>query len=95
MQNITRSLTEFSIKAYDVKINDSEQAEIEVVAECNSLATSMTRAQARAELAEATGKKLPKGITIKWTPVTVTTYALPLDKFVEIASVLKIETVEN
>ena len=60
-----------------------------VVAQATALAVSMTKSEARAVLAEAIGSKLPKGLTIKWEPQATYTYAMPLDKFLDQAVVIK------
>lgn len=88
MKNITRTVTEYIISAY--ALADGENGpEVSVVAEATALAVSMTKSEARAALAEAIGEKLPKGLTIKWEPQAVYTYAMPLDKFIENAVVIK------
>lgn len=88
MKNITRTVTVYHITAYDLA--DGENGpEVSVVAQTTSRAVSMTKSEARSALAEATGKKLPKGITIKWEPQEVYTYAMPLDKFLENAVIIK------
>ena len=88
MKNITRTLTDYIITAYDL-VDGEDGPEVSVVAQATSLAVSMTKSEARAALAEATGKKLPKGITIKWEPQAVYTYAMPLDNFLKNAVVIK------
>lgn len=88
MKNITRTVTDYVITAYDLA--DGENGpEVSVVAQATSRAVSMTKSEARAALAEATGKKLPKGLTIKWEPQAVYTYAMPLNQFIENAVVIK------
>lgn len=88
MKNITRTVTDYVITAYDLA--DGENGpEVSVVAQTTSLAVSMTKSEARAALAEAIGEKLPKGLTIKWEPQATFTYAMPLDKFIENAVVIK------
>lgn len=88
MKNITRTVTDYVITAYD--LTDSENGpEVVAVAQTTSRAVSMNKSEARAALAEATGKKLPKGVTIKWEPQAVYTYAMPLNQFIENAVVIK------
>lgn len=88
MKNITRTVTDYVITAYDLA--DGENGpEVSVAAQATSLAVSMTKSEARAALAEAIGEKLPKGLTIKWEPQATFTYAMPLDKFIENAVVIK------
>lgn len=88
MKNITRTVTDYLITAYDL-VDGEDGPEVSVVAHATSPAVSMTKSEARAALAEATGAKLPKGLTIKWEPKAVYTYAMPLDKFIENAVVIK------
>lgn len=89
MQNITRTLTEYEIKAYDLGEDENGVPTVQVVAECNAEGASMTKSLARAELAAATGQAMPKGLTIKWKPVGTITYAMPLDKFLDNAIIIK------
>lgn len=88
MKNITRTVTNYHITAYDL-VDGENGPEVSVVAEATALAVSMTKSDARAALAEAIGEKLPKGLTIKWEPQATFTYAMPLDKFIENAVVIK------
>ena len=88
MKNITRTVTDYIITAYDL-VDGEDGPEVSVVAQATSLAVSMTKSEARAALAEATGAKLPKGLTIKWEPQAVYTYAMPLDEFIKNAVVVK------
>lgn len=88
MKNITRTVTDYIITAYDL-VDGEDGPEVSVVAQATCLAVSMTKSEARAALAEATGEKLPKGLTIKWEPQATFTYAMPLDKFIENAVVIK------
>lgn len=88
MKNITRTVTDYLITAYDLA--DGENGpEVSVVAQTTSRAVSMTKSEARAALAEAIGTKLPKGLTIKWEPQAVYTYAMPFNQFIENAVVIK------
>lgn len=91
MQNITRTLTEYEIKAYDLAEDENGIPAVKVVAECNAEGASMTKSLARAELAAATGQAMPKGLTIKWKPIGTVTYAMPLDKFLDGAIIIKRE----
>ena len=88
MKNITRTVTDYLITAYDL-MDGENGPEVSVVAQATSLAVSMPKSEARAALAEAIGSKLPKGITIKWEPQAVYTYAMPLNQFIENAVVIK------
>jgi len=88
MKNITRTVTDYLITAYDL-VDGENGPDIKIVAQTTALAVSMTKSEARAALAEAIGSKLPKGLTIKWEPQATYTYAMPLDKFLEQAVVIK------
>lgn len=88
MQNVTRTLSQFDIKAYDLGEDEQGNPVAICVAECLAEGTSMTKGEARALLAEAKGEKLPKGLTIKWEPVATRTYAMPLDQFVANAQIM-------
>lgn len=88
MKNITRTVTDYVITAYDL-VDGENGPEVSVVAQTTSRAVSMTKSEARAALTKATGKKLPKGLTINWEPQAVYTYAMPLDQFIENAVVIK------
>ena len=93
MQNITRTFTLYNVRAYDLVENEDGDPGISVIAECQCLNTSMTKSTARAELAQATGNKIPKGVAIKWTPVETVTYAMPMDMFIENAIVVAKEEI--
>lgn len=93
MQNITRTFTLYNVRAYDLVENEDGDPGISVIAECQCLNTSMTKSTARAELAQATGNKIPKGVAIKWTPVETITYAMPMVKFMENAIVVAKEEI--
>ena len=95
MQNITRTLTVFHIKAYDLVEDEEGRPTVQVIAECEAEDASMTKALARAELAAATGEPMPKGITVKWTPIGRITYAMPLERFIDSATVIRNERIES
>lgn len=88
MKNITRTVTKYLITAYDL-VDGENGPEVSAVAQATALAVSMTKSEARAALAMAAGTKLPKGLTIKWEPQATYTYAMPLEKFIENAVVIK------
>lgn len=88
MKNITRTVTDYLITAYDL-VDGENGPEVKIVAQASALAVSLTKSEARAYLAETTGSKLAKGLTIKWEPQATYTYAMPLDKFLEQAVVIK------
>lgn len=91
MQNITRTMTEYEIKAYSVAEDANGVPSLAIIAECQAESASMTKTIARAELAAATGEPLPKGVTVKWRPIGTVTYAMPLDQFLDSAAILKKE----
>ena len=93
MQNITRTFTLYNVRAYDLVENEDGDPGISVIAECQCLNTSMTKSTARAELAQATGNKIPKGVAIKWTPVETVTYAMSMARFIENAVVVAKEEI--
>ena len=88
MKNITRTVTNYLITAYDL-VDGENGPDVAGVAQATALAVSMTKSEARAALAEETGTKLAKGLTIKWEPQATYTYAMPLDKFLDQAVVIK------
>lgn len=89
MQNITRTLTKFEIKAYDLVEDEEGTIGVNIIAECVATAPSMTKGAARAALAEAAGQPMPRGCTVKWAPVGSVTYAMPLDQFIANAEILE------
>lgn len=91
MQNITRTMTEYEIKAYSVAEDANGAPSLAIIAECQAESASMTKTIARTELAAATGEPLPKGVTVKWKPIGTVTYAMPLDQFLDSAAILKKE----
>lgn len=93
MQNITRTFTLYNVRAYDLVENEDGDPGISVIAECQCLNTTMTKSTARAELAQATGNKIPKGVAIKWTPVETVTYAMSMARFIENAIVVAKEEI--
>lgn len=88
MKNITRTVTDYLITAYDL-VDGENGPEVSVVAQATALAVSMTKSEARAALAMAAGTKLAKGLNIKWKPQATYTYAMPLDKFLDQAVIIK------
>lgn len=92
--NVTRTFINFKCRAYAIEEVDGAPT-LAVIAECEALATSMTKAHARAALAESHGKVLPQGCTVKWEPVMKVTYAMPQDDFLEHAQVIKTEEVKQ
>lgn len=92
--NVTRTFINFKCRAYAIKEIDGVPT-LAVIAECEAQGTSMTKAHARAALAESYGKVLPQGCTVKWEPIVKVTYAMPQDDFIEHAQVIKTEEVEQ
>ena len=92
--NVTRTFINFKCRAYAIEEVDGAPT-LAVIAECEAQATSMTKAHARAALAESYGKVLPQGCTVKWEPVMKVTYAMPQDDFLEHAQVIKTEEVKQ
>ena len=54
MKNITRTVTNYLITAYDL-VDGENGPEVKIVAQTSALAVSMTKSEARAALAEAIG----------------------------------------
>ena len=94
MQNITRTLTTFKVKAYDIVEDESGVPALTVIAETSTRATSMTKAAARAALTPIV-PDLPRGLHITWEPVECETYAMPLDTFLSHAILIKTEACET
>lgn len=94
MQNITRTLTTFKVKAYDIVEDENGVPSLTVIAETSTLATSMTKASARVALASVL-TSLPRGLHITWEAVECETYAMPLDTFLSHAIRVKTEACET
>lgn len=92
MQNITRTLTNFKVKAYDI-VDANGVPDLKVIVETTTRATSMTKASARAALASVL-PNLPRGLHITWEAVECETYAMPLDTFLSNATLIKTESCE-
>lgn len=95
MQQVTRTMTEFEIRAYDLGENEKGEMEVQEIAACKVVATSMTKGQARKVLKQVIKGDLARGLTIKWEAVKTTTYAMPLDEFLAAAIETKIETIKG
>lgn len=91
--NVTRSFISYKCRAYAIKDVDTDP-NLVVLAECEAKGTSMTKARARAALAESYGKALPQGCPVKWDPIKKVTYAMPQEVFLEHAQIIKTEEVE-
>ena len=92
--NVSRTFINFKCRAYAIEEVDGTPT-LAVIAECEAKGTSMTKAHARAALAESYGKVLPQGCTVKWEPVMKVTYAMTQDEFLEHAQVIKTEEVKQ
>ena len=90
MQNITRTLTTFKVKTYDIVEDANGVPTLTVIAETSTRATSMTKAAARAALASVL-TTIPRGLHITWEAVECETYAMPLDTFLSHATQIKTE----
>lgn len=92
--NVTRTFISFKCRAYAIEDVDGEPT-LAVLAECEAQGTSMTKAHARAALAEVYGKALPQGCTVKWEPVKRVTYGMTQEAFLANATVIKTEDVQG
>lgn len=88
--NITRTMNIYDIKAYDV-VDSVDGLKVEVICEAEAVDSNMTSGKARAALAEVSGKKMPRGCTVKWEKTGRIVYAMPLEDFIAAASILEIE----
>ena len=83
---ITRTITTYKATAYDVKVDDDFNADVQQVGVVEFTGTSASAAQARKVFKEH-GIKLPKGsCKIKVEEVESKTYGCTLEKFMEVAS---------
>ena len=94
MQNITRTLTTFKVKAYDIVEDANGVPALTVIAETSVRATSMTKASARAALASVAAG-LPRGLHITWEAIECETYAMPLETFLSHAILIKTEAITS
>lgn len=94
MQTVTRTLTKYRIRAYEVAVDADGQPEVRTLAECEAVGTSMRKSQARAELAEAAGCKMPSGCLIDVQAVGTETYSMPLETFVCESTLVKTMSLE-
>jgi len=90
MANITRTMNVYDVRAYDVVENDGKMV-VNIICETEAVDTSMTMGKARAALAKAAGKSMPRGCTVKWVQMGRIVYAMPLEEFIAAASVLETE----
>lgn len=89
MQNITRTMSKFHVRALDLVDNEQGEPEVKTIAECDTCAFSLNKGAARAALSEATGEKIPRGVMVKWDKTGSITYAMPLDEFLEGAIIIE------
>lgn len=92
--NVTRTFINFKCRAYAIEVVDGAPT-LAVIAECEAQATSMTKAHARAALAESYGKVLPQGCAIEWEALAKITYAMPQHDFLANAQIIKTEEVKQ
>lgn len=85
-------MTEYEVTAYSVCESDGEVG-LSDIAKCTVHSTTMNKGEARAALMEATGTAVPRGCTVVWKPICTITYAMPLDKFLEGAIIIKRESI--
>ncbi len=90
---ITRTMTKYEVEAYDITENDEGVPQIETLAACKVMATSMTKGAARAALAESTGAPVSRGVTITWKPVQRITYGMDDSVFLDQAIEIKSENI--
>lgn len=92
MQNITRTVTTYHVKAYDLAQSESGDMEVKLIAECMANRTSMSKGIARAALEAENNVKIQRGINITWKEVGSVTYGMPLDTFIANSAVVSSET---
>lgn len=85
MAAITRTFKSFELTAYE--IDDSTPPSVAVVAQYVVLDTNMNARKARTAFRDA-GVALPKGCTIKWVEGEEKTYSMPVETFLENATVI-------
>lgn len=85
MAAITRTFKSFELTAYE--LDDSMPPSVEVAARYVVLDTNMNARKARAAFRDA-GVALPKGCTIKWVEGEEKTYSIPVETFIENATVI-------
>lgn len=85
MAAITRTFKSFELSAYE--LDDSIPPSVRTVAQCVALDTAMNARKARIAFRDA-GVALPKGCTIKWAEGEEKTYSMPVETFLENATVV-------
>lgn len=85
MAAITRTFKSFELTAYE--LGDSTPPSVVVVAQHVVLDTTMNARKARIAFRDA-GVALPTGCTIKWVEGEEKTYSMPVETFLENATVI-------
>ena len=85
MAAITRTFKSFELTAYE--LDDSIPPSVRTAAQCVVLDTNMNARKARIAFRDA-GAALPKGCTIKWVEGEEKTYSMPVETFLENATVI-------
>lgn len=85
MAAITRTFKSFELTAYE--LDDSIPPSVRTVAQCVVLDTNMNARKARIAFRDA-GAALPKDCTIKWVEDEEKTYSMPVETFLENATVI-------
>lgn len=85
MAAITRTFKSFELTAYE--LDDSIPPSVRTAAQYVVLDTNMNARKARIAFRDA-GVALPKGCTIKWVEDEEKTYSMPVETFLENATVI-------
>ena len=85
MAAITRTFKSFELTAYD--LDDSIPPSVRTAAQCVVLDTNMNDRKARIAFRDA-GAELPKHCMIKWVEGEEKTYSMPVETFLENATVI-------
>lgn len=85
MAAITRTFKSFELAAYE--LDDSIPPSVHALAKHVVLDTNMNARKARIAFRDA-GVVLPKGCTIKWAEGEEKTYSMPVETFLENATVI-------
>ena len=85
MAAITRTFKSFELTAYE--LDDSIPPRVSAVAQYDVMETNMNARKARIAFRDA-GVALPKGCTIKWVEGEEKIYSMPVETFLENATVV-------
>ena len=95
MARVTRRLTTWRILLYDTVIKGREP-EIKLVAETSVEAFAMSKQRARLAARDAIGRtRLAPTMFVEWEPASYKTYSMPLDEFMQRASLVDSGTFDN